>query len=417
MRQLRFATVGSVDDGKSTLIGRLLYDSKSIFEDHLDHVQAVSDRRGDEHVDLSLLTDGLRAEREQGITIDVAHRYFATPKRSFVVMDCPGHVQFTRNMVTGASNADLAVVLIDARHGVVEQTRRHSVLVSLLRVPHLVVCVNKMDMVEYSESRFWEIRAEFETFAEKLRLRDVNFIPVSALAGDNVVERSANMAWFDGPTFLGHLENVYTASDENNVDGRFPVQMVVRPRTTEHHDFRGYAGVVAGGRFREGDDVVVLPSGFTTRVTRVSDADGPVVEATPGMSVVIEVADDLSIARGDMLCRPNNKGTVAQEHEAMLCWFDAASRLDLGRTYMLKHTTRTTRARVVNLRYALDITNLHRNEDAGSLEMNDIGRVRIRTADPLVCDSYEENRRTGSFILIDESTNATVAAGMILPPR
>ncbi|MGA0118046.1 MAG: sulfate adenylyltransferase subunit 1 [Ilumatobacteraceae bacterium] len=417
MRQLRFATIGSVDDGKSTLIGRLLYDSKSIFEDHLDHVQVVSDRRGDEHIDLSLLTDGLRAEREQGITIDVAHRYFATPKRSFVVMDCPGHVQFTRNMVTGASNADLAVVLIDARHGVVEQTMRHSVLTSLLRVPHLVVCVNKMDMVDYSEQRFLEIRNEFETFAEKLQLRDVTFIPLSALKGDNVVERSANMPWFDGSTFLSHIENIYTASDENNIDARFPVQMVVRPRTAEHHDFRGYAGVVAGGRFRVGDDVVVLPSGFTSKITQVSDADGPIEEASPGMSVMIEVADDLSITRGDMLCRPHNRGTVAQEHEAMLCWFDASSQLDTNRTYALKHTTKSTRAKVTNLRYELDITTLHRNENATTLEMNGIGRVTIRTAEPLVRDSYEENRRTGSFILIDEATCATVAAGMILGSR
>jgi bifunctional enzyme CysN/CysC len=413
MRQLRFATVGSVDDGKSTLIGRLLYDSKNIFTDHFEHVEAVSKRRGDEHVDLSLLTDGLRAEREQGITIDVAHRYFATPKRSFVIMDCPGHIQFTRNMVTGTSNADLAIVLIDARHGVVEQTRRHSLLVSLLGVPHMVVCVNKMDMVDYSEQRFNEIRTEFEEFASKLQLRDVAFIPVSALVGDNVVDRSENLEWFTGPTILGHLENLYTASDENLIDARFPVQHVIRPRTAEHHDFRGFAGVVAGGVFRPGDEVVVLPSGFSTMVTAICDADGSVLEAEPGMSVVMEVADDISIVRGDMLCRPNNRPAITQEHEAMLCWFDADSQLSLSKTYVLKHTTRQVRAKITSIRYRLDISTLHRDLDVTSLEMNDIARITLQTSEPLMSDSYDDNRRTGSFILIDESTCATVAAGMI----
>jgi bifunctional enzyme CysN/CysC len=413
MRQLRFATVGSVDDGKSTLIGRLLYDSKNIFTDHFEHVEAVSKRRGDEHVDLSLLTDGLRAEREQGITIDVAHRYFATPKRSFVIMDCPGHIEFTRNMVTGTSNADLAIVLIDARHGVVEQTRRHSLLVSLLGVPHMVVCVNKMDMVDYSEQRFNEIRTEFEEFASKLQLRDVAFIPVSALVGDNVVDRSEKLEWFTGPTILGHLENLYTASDENLIDARFPVQHVIRPRTTEHHDFRGFAGVVAGGVFRPGDEVVVLPSGFSTIVTSISDADGPVTEAEPGMSVVIEVADEISIVRGDMLCRPNNRPTVTQEHEAMLCWFDADSQLNLSKTYILKHTTRQVRAKITGIRYRLDISTLHRDLDVTSLAMNDIARITLQTSEPLMRDGYDNNRRTGSFILIDEATCATVAAGMI----
>jgi bifunctional enzyme CysN/CysC len=413
MRQLRFATVGSVDDGKSTLIGRLLYDSKNIFTDHFEHVEAVSKRRGDEHVDLSLLTDGLRAEREQGITIDVAHRYFATPKRSFMMMDCPGHLEFTRNMVTGTSNADLAIVLIDARHGVVEQTRRHSLLVSLLGVPHLVVCVNKMDMVDYSEQRFNEIRTEFEEFASKLQLRDVAFIPVSALVGDNVVDRSENLKWFTGPTILGHLENLYTASDENLIDARFPVQHVIRPRTAEHHDFRGFAGVVAGGNFRPGDEVVVLPSGFSTIVTSISDADGFVAEAEPGMSVVFTVADDISIVRGDMLCRPNNRPTVTQEHEVMLCWFDADSQLSLSKTYVLKHTTRQVRAKISVIRYRLDINTLHRDLDVTSLAMNDIARVTLHTSEPLMCDAYDDNRRTGSFILVDESTCATVAAGMI----
>ena len=417
MKQLRLATVGSVDDGKSTLIGRLLFDSKNIFADHLEHMESVSKRRGDEEIDLSLLTDGLRAEREQGITIDVAHRYFATPKRSFVIMDCPGHIQFTRNMVTGTSHADLAIVLIDARHGVAEQTRRHSLLVSLLRVPHMVVCINKMDMVGYSEERFNEIRREFEEFAAKLKLQDVTFIPISALIGDNVVTRSAELSWFNGPTILGHLENVYTASDENQIGARFPVQLVIRPRTPEHHDFRGFSGVIAGGIFRTGDEVMVLPSGLTTTVTEIRDSEGPVQEATPGMSVVMQVADDISIVRGDMLCRPNNKPNVTQEHEAMLCWFDAKFQLDTTRRYILKHTTRETKAVVKEIRYRLDITNLHRDESVTTLAMNDIARVKIRTAEPLLRDSYEDNRRTGSFILIDEATCATVAAGMILSPR
>lgn len=417
MKQLRLATVGSVDDGKSTLIGRLLFDSKNIFADHLDHIEAVSQRRGDDHIDLSLLTDGLRAEREQGITIDVAHRYFATPKRSFVVMDCPGHVQFTPNMVTGISNADVAVILIDARQGVVEQTRRHSILVSLLRVPHMVVCINKMDMVDYSEQRFNEIRSEFEEFASRLRLRDVEFIPISALVGDNVVNRSENLKWYDGPTILGHLENLYTASDENQIDTRFPIQLVIRPRTQELHDYRGYAGVVAGGIFRPGDDVVVLPSGFTTSITAIHDADGSIDEARPGMSVQMELADDLSIVRGDMLCRPNNKPIVSQEHEVMLCWFDAQSPLDTNATYWLKHTTRLTRAKVSQIRYRLDISTLHRDENVETFGLNDIGRGTLHTSEPLMRDSYEDNRRTGSFVLINEKTGATVAVGMILPPR
>ena len=417
MRQLRFATVGSVDDGKSTLIGRLLYDSKSIFEDQMEHMEAVSKRRGDDYVDLSLLTDGLRAEREQGITIDVAHRYFATPNRSFVIMDCPGHVQYTRNMVTGASTADLAIILIDARHGVVEQTRRHSILTSLLGVPHLVVCVNKMDLVDFSEARFKEIRDEFEVFAARLNLHDVTFLPISALKGDNVVDRSPDLRWFEGPTLLHHLENVYTASDDNRIDVRFPVQYVIRPRTAEHHDYRGYAGTVAGGVLRVGDEVVVLPSGLSTTITGIDSADGPLQEAVPGAAVIVLLADDLSVTRGDMICRPHNRPQVVQDHEAMLCWLDSNSQLQKNRLYTLKHTTRSTRAKVSEVRYVLDISELHRKEPTGPLSMNDIARVVIHTAEPLLRDDYEHNRVTGSFILVDESTGATAAAGMLLPPR
>ena len=417
MRQLRFATVGSVDDGKSTLIGRLLYDSKSIFEDQMEHMEAVSKRRGDDYVDLSLLTDGLRAEREQGITIDVAHRYFATPNRSFVIMDCPGHVQYTRNMVTGASTADLAIILIDARHGVVEQTRRHSILTSLLGVPHLVVCVNKMDLVDYSEARFKEIRDDFEVFAARLNLHDVTFLPISALKGDNVVDRSPDLGWFEGPTLLHHLENVYTASDDNRIDVRFPVQFVIRPRTAEYHDYRGYAGTVAGGVLRVGDEVVVLPSGLSTTITGIDSADGPLQEAVPGAAVTVLLADDLSVTRGDMICRPHNRPQVVQDHEAMLCWLDSNSQLQTNRLYTLKHTTRSTRAKVSEVRYVLDISELHRKEPTGPLSMNDIARVVIHTAEPLLRDDYEHNRVTGSFILVDESTGATAAAGMLLPPR
>ena len=417
MRQLRFATIGSVDDGKSTLIGRLLYDSKSIFEDQLEHVEAVSKRRGDEYVDLSLLTDGLRAEREQGITIDVAHRYFATPARSFVIMDCPGHVQYTRNMVTGASTADLAIILIDARHGVVEQTRRHSILTSLLGVPHLVVCVNKMDLVDYSEARFKEIREDFENFAARLNLHDVTFLPISALKGDNVVDRTPDLGWFEGPTLLHHLENVYTASDDNRIDVRFPVQYVIRPRTTEYHDYRGYAGTVAGGVLRVGDEVVVLPSGLSSTITGIDSADGPLTEAVPSAAVTILLADDLSVTRGDMICRPHNRPRVVQDHEAMLCWLDSNAQLQTNKLYTLKHTTRSTRAKVSEVRYVLDISELHRKEPTGPLAMNDIARVVIHTAEPLLRDDYEHNRVTGSFILVDESTGATAAAGMLLPPR
>ncbi len=410
---LRFATVGSVDDGKSTLIGRLLHDSKSIFEDQLEHIEAVSRRRGMDYVDLALLTDGLRAEREQGITIDVAHRYFSTPARDFVIADCPGHVQYTRNAITGASTADLAVILVDARYGVVEQSRRHSLLVSLLGVPHLVVAVNKMDLVGYDPERFEEIRDEFTAFAARLDLRDVTFIPISALHGDNVVDRSAEMAWYEGPTLLHHLETVYTASDDNLIDLRFPVQYVIRPQRAEHHDYRGYAGTVAAGTLRTGDDVLVLPSGLSTRIERIDTADGPLDEARPGMAVTVVLADDIDISRGDLLCRPHNHPTPSQDLDAMVAWMDSSAELTLRRIYTLKHTTRTVRAMVTDLRYRLDVHSLHRDEQATTLTLNEIGRLTLRATAPIFADDYRRNRATGSFVLIDEATNQTVAAGML----
>jgi len=417
MERLRFATVGSVDDGKSTLIGRLLYDSKSIFEDQLEHVETVSRRRGDDYVDLSLLTDGLRAEREQGITIDVAWRYFATPRRSFIIADCPGHIQYTRNMVTGASNVDLAIVLVDARTGVVEQTRRHSLLVSLLGVPHMVICVNKMDLVGWDQARFDAIRGEFEAFAARLDLRDVTFIPISALSGDNVVERSTTMPWWDGTTLLHHLEHVYTASDSNRIDVRFPVQFVIRPQRAEHPDYRGYAGRVAGGVLAVGDEILVLPSGLTTTIIGIDTPSGPRESANPGDAVTLLLADDLSISRGDMMCRPNNRPRSSQEIEAMLCWMDDARPLQTGRMYSLKHTTRLVRAQVNEVLYRLDISTLHRDPTATDLAINEIGRITLHTTQPLFHDDYHANRVTGCFILVDETSGQTAGAGMILPPR
>ena len=410
---LRFATVGSVDDGKSTLIGRLLHDSKSIFEDQLEHIEAVSRRRGNDYVDLALLTDGLRAEREQGITIDVAYRYFSTPGRDFIIADCPGHVQYTRNAITGASNADLALVLVDARKGVVEQTRRHSLLVSLLGVPHLVICVNKMDLVRYDQDRFDEIREEFTEFAARLDLRDVTFIPISALDGDNVVDRSANMGWYEGTTLLHHLETVYTASDDNLIDVRFPVQYVIRPQRSSHHDYRGYAGTVAAGALRPGDDVLVLPSGLTSGIDRIDSADGPVEEARPGMAVTLVLSDDVDVSRGDMICRPHNHPEPTQDLDAMLAWMDSSAPLSIRRIYALKHTTRNVRAMVTDVRYRLDVHSLHRDTDATSLALNEIGRVTLRATLPLFADDYRRNRVTGSFVLIDEATNQTVAGGML----
>jgi bifunctional enzyme CysN/CysC len=410
---LKFATVGSVDDGKSTLIGRLLLDSKNIFDDQLSHIEEVSRRRGSDHTDLALLTDGLRAEREQGITIDVAYRYFATPRRSFVIADCPGHIQYTRNMVTGASNVDLAIVLVDARHGVVEQTRRHTLLASLLGVPHLVICVNKMDLAGYDEAAFLRVIDEFTGFAAKLDLRDVTFIPISALDGDNVVDRSDRMPWYEGSPLMHHLETVYTASDHNLIDTRFPVQYVIRPHTAEHHDYRGYAGTVAGGSLRVGDDVVVLPSGVPATVAAIEGFTGQVHEAVTGDAVVVRLAEHVDVSRGDMLCRPHNRATVTQDIDAMVCWMDDQAPLRPRGMYALQHTTRQVRATITDLRYELDITTLHRDTTATSLSLNAVGRIAVRTTSPLFVDDYHRNRTTGSFILIDETTNATVAAGMI----
>ncbi|MDH3678804.1 MAG: sulfate adenylyltransferase subunit CysN [Acidimicrobiia bacterium] len=414
MDLLRLATAGSVDDGKSTLIGRLLYDSKSIFEDQLASIEATSASRGDEHTNLALLTDGLRAEREQGITIDVAHRYFATPHRKFIIADTPGHIQYTRNMVTGASTADLAIVLIDARKGILEQSRRHSFIANLLRIPHLVLAVNKMDLVDYDQDVFLEIKAEYSQFATRLEVPDLTFIPISALHGDNVVDRSANMDWYRGATLLHHLEEVHIASDRNLVDVRFPVQYVVRPQSTEHHDYRGYAGTVSGGVLKPGDEVMVLPSGFTTRIASIDTADGPVEEAFAPMSVTITLEDDLDVSRGDMICRPHNQPAVSQDVEAMVCWMSEQTRLTAGSKLAIKHTTRWARAMVKEFRYRLDINSLHRQEDADSLSLNEIGRVRLRTTQPLLADDYHRNRSTGSFILVDETTNVTVGAGMIV---
>ncbi|MBW3579556.1 MAG: 50S ribosome-binding GTPase [Actinobacteria bacterium] len=414
MELLRFATAGSVDDGKSTLIGRLLYDSKAIFEDQMEAVERASVQRGEE-TNLALLVDGLRAEREQGITIDVAYRYFATPARSFVIADTPGHVQYTRNMVTGASTADLALILVDARNGIVEQSRRHAFLASLLRVPHLVVCINKMDLVGYDQEVFEAIKAEFRAFAMRMDVTDLSFVPVSALHGDNVVHRSAAMPWYEGSSLIHHLEQVHIASDRNLIDVRFPVQYVIRPRSDEHHDFRGYAGQLAGGVLRPGDEVVVLPSGWSTVVESVETADGPVHEAFAPMSVVVRLADDLDVSRGDLICRPHNRPVVGQDLEAMVCWLDE-KHLQPGGRYAIQHTTRSARAVVKELIYRLDVNTLHRDEGAPTLALNEIGRLSLRTTAPVFYDEYRRNRSTGSFILIDEATNATVAAGMLLDP-
>ena len=414
---LRFATAGSVDDGKSTLIGRLLFDSKSIFQDQLDAVERTSAARGEEHTNLALLTDGLRAEREQGITIDVAYRYFATPKRTFIIADTPGHIQYTRNMVTGASTADLAIILVDVRKGLQEQSRRHAFLATLLQVPHLVVAVNKMDLVGYDKDRFEEVKAQFTDFAAKLDARDLTFVPISALYGDNVVERSKNMPWYSGPSLLHHLENVHIASDRNLIDARFPVQYVIRPHKSddpELHDYRGYAGQVAGGVLKPGDEVVHLPSGLTTRISKILTADGEVFEAFAPMSVTLLLEDEIDISRGDMLCRPNNTPAVSQDIEAMICWMTDTRKLTPRSKLIIKHTTRTAKVLVKDLRYRLDVNTLHRDEQADHLALNEIGRVRLRSTQPVFVDEYARNRQTGGFILVDESTNATVGAGMVV---
>ena len=415
---LRLATAGSVDDGKSTLIGRLLYDSKSIFADQLEAVERTSRERGDEYTNLALLTDGLRAEREQGITIDVAYRYFSTPRRKFIIADTPGHIQYTRNMVTGASTADLALILIDARHGILEQSRRHAFIASLLGIPHLVVCINKMDLVNWSQDRFEEIQEEFRSFAMKLDVHDLTFIPVSALLGDNVVDQSPSMTWYDGRPLLQHLENVHIASDRNLIDPRFPVQYVIRPQSgtdLDLHDYRGYAGTVCSGVFQPDDEVVVLPSGFTSRVAEVRAPGGEVIDrAFPPQSVTIRLTDDIDVSRGDMLCRANNRPTVSQDIDATVCWFSEQSSLAVGNRYLIRHTSRSVTASVEVLEYRLDINTLHRDESVNRLELNEIGRIRLRAQQPLMFDPYRRNRSTGGFILVDPTTKSTVAAGMIL---
>ena len=415
MDLLRFTTAGSVDDGKSTLIGRLLYDSKAIFEDQLEAMETSSKARGDENVNLALLTDGLRAEREQGITIDVAYRYFATPKRKFIIADTPGHIQYTRNMVTGASTANLAIVLIDARKGVIEQTCRHSFIANLLRIQHVVVCVNKMDLVDWDEGVFNKIVDDFKSFASRLdNIVDVTFIPASALIGDNIVDKSKNMPWYQGPTLLYQLETVYIGADENHVEARFPVQWVIRPHSDEYHDFRGFAGRVAGGVFKAGDDVTVLPSGFTTKIKAIESMDGPQQEVFAPMSATITLEDEIDMSRGDMLVKANNQPVPTQDIDAMVCWFSSDKPLAGRGKYVLRHTTKEVKAIVSEVCYKININTLRKIEDDLTLNLNDIGRIKVRTSAPLIADSYKSNRTTGSFVLIDELTNATVAAGMII---
>jgi len=410
---VRIATTGSVDDGKSTLIGRLLFDAKQIFQDQLDAVEDASRRRGTDYVDLALLTDGLRAEREQGITIDVAYRYFATPKRKFVLADTPGHIQYTRNMVTGSSTANIALILVDARNGMLEQTRRHSFLASLLGVPHLVLCVNKMDLVDWSEERYDELADEFREFARRLDIYDLRFVPVSALKGDNIVEPSANMPWYHGPTVLELLEEIHIGSDENLIDVRFPVQYVIRPHRHDFSDYRGYAGKVSGGLMKPGDEVVVLPSGFSSTIKNISTHDGDLDEAAPPMSVVLTLENDIDVSRGDMICRPHNQPHASQDIDAMVAWMSEGPPLRPGAKYAIKHTTKWGRAMVNELQYRLDVNSLHRDDAATELSLNEIGRIRLRATTPFFFDEYRRNRETGSFILVEEGTNNTVGAGMI----
>ena len=414
MDLLRFTTAGSVDDGKSTLIGRLLYDSKAIFEDQLEAIEKSSIDRGDDHVNLALLTDGLRAEREQGITIDVAYRYFATPQRKFIIADTPGHIQYTRNMVTGASTANLAIILIDARHGVVEQSRRHTFIASLLGLQHIIVCVNKMDLVDYREDVFVNIVKEYKGFASRLDVADVKFIPISALRGDNVVEGSENMPWYKGTPLLYDLETVYIANEYNLKDARFPIQWVVRPHTDEFHDFRGFAGRVGGGVFKKGDEVMILPSGFTSKIAAIHSYMGELDEAYAPMSVTITLEDNLDASRGCMIVKPNNKPRVTHDLELMVCWFSERDKLQLNKRYSLRHTTQDVTCLIKDVRYKVNVNTTHKIEDDLDLDLNEIGRIVVRTSNPLFVDSYKDNRQTGSIVLVDEMTNSTVAAGMII---
>jgi sulfate adenylyltransferase subunit 1 len=413
MDLLRFTTAGSVDDGKSTLIGRLLYDSKSIFEDQLEAIEKASKQKGEESVNLALLTDGLRAEREQGITIDVAYRYFATPKRKFIIADTPGHIQYTRNMVTGASTANLAIILVDARNGIVEQTRRHSFIASLLGIHHIIYCVNKMDLVDYNQTAFNTIKEELQVFSSKLRTKDISFIPISALNGDNVVNRSENMTWYEGSTLLHTLENIHIASDRNLIDCRFPVQYVIRPQNDEFHDYRGYAGRIEGGVFKKGDQVMVLPSGFSSTIKSIDTFNGALSEAYAPMSVAITLEDDIDISRGDMIVRKNNSPQPEQNIDIMLCWLSDTPLQPRGK-YIIKHTSKEVRCMIKNILYKVDINTLHRIEGEQQIVSNDIARITLRTTQPLFIDSYSDNKSTGSIIIIDEATNNTVGAGMII---
>jgi sulfate adenylyltransferase subunit 1 len=413
MDLLRFTTAGSVDDGKSTLIGRLLYDSKSIFEDQYEAVRESSEKRGEEYVNLALLTDGLRAEREQGITIDVAYRYFATPKRKFIIADTPGHIQYTRNMVTGASTANATIILVDSRKGIIEQTMRHAYIASLLRIPHLIVCVNKMDLVSFSEAVFDDIRKKFEALAVSLNIRDVNFIPISALLGDNIVERSTHMDWYNGPTLLYLLENLHITNDENLADARFPVQLVIRPMRNEYHDYRGYAGRISGGIFSVGDAITVLPSGLTSRIKAIEKGGAEVETAYAGESITLLTENDLDISRGDMIVKSATPSRLSQELDVMVCWLSETP-LKLNGKYSIRHTTREVRGIVKEISHRININTLEKENEVEGLGLNDIGKISIRTTSPLAADSYLRNRNTGSLILIDESTHVTVGAGMIL---
>ena len=413
MDLLRFTTAGSVDDGKSTLIGRLLFDSKSIFEDQMEAIESVSTKKGEDQVNLALLTDGLRAEREQGITIDVAYRYFATPKRKFIIADTPGHIQYTRNMVTGASTANLAIILVDARNGIVEQTKRHSFIASLLGIPHIIYCINKMDLVNYKEDEFLKLKKELSNFSSKLTSKDVRFIPISALKGDNIVKRSSKMKWYEGSTLLHILENIHIASDYNLIDCRFPVQHVIRPQKKEFHDFRGYAGRISGGIFKKGDEIVVLPSGFYSKIKAIYNFDEQLEEAFVPMSVTMTLEDDLDISRGDMLVRANNQPQATQDIDLMICWLGENPLSEKGK-YIVKHTSKEVRGIIKKVLYKVDINTLHRNENDKIISSNDIARISIRVTQPLFIDKYRKNRVTGSLIIIDENTHNTIGAGMII---
>lgn len=413
MDLLRFSTAGSVDDGKSTLIGRLLYESKSIFEDQLEAVELASKRKGEGQVNLALLTDGLRAEREQGITIDVAYRYFSTPKRKFIIADTPGHVQYTRNMVTGASTSNLSLILVDARNGMTEQSRRHTFISSLLGIPHVVFCINKMDLVDYSEEQYQKIKDEIDDFCTKLPIKDIRFIPMSALFGDNVVNRSENMDWYSGETLLGTLENIHISSDRNLIDCRFPVQYVIRPQTKEYHDHRAYSGRIASGVFKVGDSVMALPSGFTTKIKQIYNSEKEVDQAFPPMSVSMTLEDEIDISRGDMIVRENNMPENSQDIELMICWLNSSNLIHRGK-YTIMHTSREARCIVKEVKYKLNINTLHRDLEDKNIGMNEIARISIRSTQPLFTDNYKENRQTGSVIIIDENTNETVAAGMVI---